>query len=90
MSIYSTGVNPFLQQLTTTSNILQYNLSKYTLNTSNALINNLTSIKQLIDGTSNTKIDSSGLQVYHKDILNPFKNGWINVESRLETRYHSN
>ena len=65
MSIYSTGLNPFLQQLTTTSNILQYNSSKYTLNTSNALINNisntsntlindLTSIKQLIDGTSNT------------------------------------
>ena len=96
MSIYSTGINPFLQQLNTTSNILQYNSSKYTLNTSNALINNisdtsntllhnLTSIKQLIDGTSNTKIDSSGLQVYHKEILNPLNNGWVNVESRLET-----
>ena len=61
MSIYSTGVNPFSQQLTTTSNILQYNSSKYTLNTSNDLISNITSIKQLIDGTSNVKIDSSGL-----------------------------
>ena len=86
MSIYSTGVNPFLQQLTTTSNILQYNLSKYTLNTSNALINNLTSIKRLIDGSSKTKIDDiSGLNVYHTDILNPFNNGWVNVDDRLET-----
>jgi hypothetical protein len=84
MSIYSTGVNPSLQQLTTTSNILQYDSSKYTLNTSNALIknisnssnsllNNILSIKQLIDGTSNTKIDSNGLPVFHKDAINPFK-----------------
>ena len=46
---------------------------------------NVSSIKHLIDGTSNTKIDETGLQVYHEDILNPLtSNGWVNVESRLE------
>jgi len=39
----------------------------------------------LIDGSSKTKIDNSGLNVYHTDILNPFNNGWVNVDVRLET-----
>jgi hypothetical protein len=51
---------------------------------------NILSIKHLIDGTSNTKIDETGLQVYHKDILNPLtSNGWVNVESRLEQHKNS-
>ena len=62
----------------------EYPIYDYINNNSNALFNNITSIKQLIDGTSNTKIDSSGLQVYHKDIINPLNNGWVNVEGRLE------
>jgi hypothetical protein len=51
---------------------------------------NISSIKHLIDGTSNTKIDETGLQVYHKDILNPLtSNCWVNVESRLEQNKNS-
>ena len=62
-----------------TSNILINTVN----NTSNTLINNITGIKQLIDGTSNTKIDSTGLQVYHKDIIIPLNSGWVNVDNRL-------
>ena len=58
----------------------EYPIYDYIVNSSNTLSKNIYSIKQLIDGTSNTKIDSSGLQVYHKDIINPFNNGWINVD----------
>ena len=50
---------------------------------------NVLSIKHLIDGTSNTKIDETGLQVYHKDIINPLNDGWVNVESRLEQNKNS-
>ena len=45
----------------------EYPIYDYIDDTSNTLINRLTSIKQLIDGSSNTKIDSSGLQFYHED-----------------------
>ena len=74
---------------TTSNNLINYmnnagNVSyNYTSNTSNTLINNITGIKQLIDGTSNTKIDSTGLQVYHKDIIIPLNSGWVNVDNRL-------
>ena len=58
-------------------------ISNNLYNTSNTILNNITGIKQLIDGTSNTKIDSTGLQVYHADIIDPLNNGWINVEGQL-------
>ena len=37
MSLYSTGINPVLQQINITSNILQFNSSNFTLATSNIL-----------------------------------------------------
>ena len=83
--IGATGEYPIYEYINNTSNDISHSINNTVSNVSNILFNNLTSIKQLIDGTSNTKIDSSGLQVYHKEILNPFNNGWVNVESRLET-----
>ncbi len=47
----------------------------------NYINKNISSITHLIDGTSNTKIDDAGLQVYHKDIINPLHDGCVNVES---------
>ena len=79
------GEYPIYDYIDNTSNDISYSINNTVYNVSNILFNNLTSINQSIDGTSNTKIDSSGLQVYHKDIINPFNDGWVNVESRLET-----
>ncbi len=79
--IGATGKYPIYDYIDNTSN----NITNYITYSSNDVSKYIYSIKQLIDGTSNTKTDSSGLQVYHKDILNPLNNGWVNVESRLET-----
>ncbi len=50
---------------------------------------NILSITELIDGTSNTKIDDTGLQVYHTDIINPLNDGWVNVDDLLEQNKNS-
>ena len=69
------GEYPIYDYIDKTSN----NITNYIKYSSNDVSNNILSIKQLIDGTFNTKIDSSGLQVFHKDAINPLNNGWVNV-----------
>ena len=53
----------------------EYPIYDYINDTSNSISYKIFNIKHLIDGSSNTKIDDTGLQVYYKDIVNPLNDG---------------